>query len=482
MPTIRLPNNWNPRPYQRAAWDYLENGGKHAELVFHRRAGKDDVVLHRTAIAAFERVANYWHMLPLATQVRKAIWTAVNPHTGLRRIDEAFPHELRSNTNDTEMMIRFKNGSTWQALGSDNFQASIGSTPAGIVYSEWAQSNPSAKAYLRPILLENNGWQVFITTPRGKNHAYKTFKAAQQNPKAFAQLLTVEQTGVFTPEQMAEELKSLVDEYGPDTGNALFRQEYYCSFDAAIMGAFYGEAMAKLEQAGRLELNALYDPLLPVHTAWDLGRTDDTAIWFYQEHHGELRFIDYYAMNGKEVDHYAEIVLGRKVIVQERDLSTGWPTKVKLGERINHRADWKYGEHWLPHDAKPKTLASGGRSILEQLWSFGVMGKIAPALSLEDGIQATRNMLQRAYFDAKCDEGVEALKQYQREWDDEKRCFRDKPLHNFASHPADAARTAACSWRLAREEKVLKVDLTQQPTYNDYLNNSDFNGNRRARI
>jgi hypothetical protein len=114
---ITLPNNWTPRPYQRAAWDYLENGGRHAELVWARRHGKDEICLHRTAVAAFERVANYWHMLPEAAQARKAIWKAVNPHTGLRRIDEAFPQGLRSSTNETEMTITFKNGSTWQVVG-----------------------------------------------------------------------------------------------------------------------------------------------------------------------------------------------------------------------------------------------------------------------------------------------------------------------------------------------------------------------------
>ena len=110
MALIRLPNNWRPRPYQMPAWRYLESGGKHAELVWHRRSGKDEIALHRTACAAFERVAGYWHMLPEYAQARKAIWDAVNPHTGKRRIDEAFPHELRDSTRDQEMAIRFKNG------------------------------------------------------------------------------------------------------------------------------------------------------------------------------------------------------------------------------------------------------------------------------------------------------------------------------------------------------------------------------------
>jgi phage terminase large subunit len=120
LPKITLPNNWQPRPYQRAMWDYLERGGRRAIGAWHRRAGKDDVLLHRTAVAAFERPATYWTALPEYAQARKALWAAVNPHTGKRRIDEAFPHELRETTNEQEMFLRFKNGSTWQLVGSDH--------------------------------------------------------------------------------------------------------------------------------------------------------------------------------------------------------------------------------------------------------------------------------------------------------------------------------------------------------------------------
>ena len=128
---ISLPNNWNPRPYQFALWKYLENGGKRGLAVCHRRWGKDDLALHWTAVAAHQRVASYWHMLPQYEQARKAIWTAVNPHTGLRRIDEAFPKEVRASTDEQGMFIRFRNGSTWQVVGSDNYNSLVGAPPAG---------------------------------------------------------------------------------------------------------------------------------------------------------------------------------------------------------------------------------------------------------------------------------------------------------------------------------------------------------------
>ena len=177
-----LPHNgWRPRPHQRRLWRHLrEDAGKRAIAIWHRRAGKDEVCLHSTAVAALTRAGNYWHCLPEYLQGRKAIWTAINPHTGRRRIDEAFPPVLRSSTNDNEMFIRFVNGSTWQVVGSDRYDATVGASVAGVVYSEWALANPSAWGYHRPMLEENNGWAVFISTPRGRNHCKDMFEHARQ--------------------------------------------------------------------------------------------------------------------------------------------------------------------------------------------------------------------------------------------------------------------------------------------------------------
>ena len=162
MPTIQLPaDGWRPRPYQRDVWNYLERGGKRAVAVWHRRAGKDEFCLRWASVAAFQKVGNYWHMLPMANQARRAIWEAVNPHTGKRRIDEAFPVALRETTREQEMMIRFKNGSTWQVVGSDNYDSLVGAPPVGVTFSEWALADPRAWAFIRPILLENDGWALF---------------------------------------------------------------------------------------------------------------------------------------------------------------------------------------------------------------------------------------------------------------------------------------------------------------------------------
>src|SRR5207344_2899060 len=165
-PEISLPHaGWLPRPHQMHLWSYLQSGGRRAMAVWHRRAGKDEICLHHAAKSAFERAGNYWHCLPEYAQARKAIWTAVNPHTGKRRIDEAFPHVIRENTNEQEMFIRFKTGATWQVIGSDNYDRLVGVSVAGMTISEWATANPAAWAYLAPVVAENNGWALFITTP-----------------------------------------------------------------------------------------------------------------------------------------------------------------------------------------------------------------------------------------------------------------------------------------------------------------------------
>lgn len=443
MPIVTLPNNWRPRHYQRNLWRYLENGGLHAEWIVHRRGGKDEVALHRTACAAFERVANYWHMLPEYAQARKAIWDAVNPHTGKRRIDEAFPRELRARTNAQEMLIEFKNGSIWQVAGSDNYDRLVGSSPAGVVFSEWALADPAARAFIRPMLLENGGWQLYITTPRGRNHAYRSFNNAKETPGSFAELLTVEQTGVFDADALERERLALIADYGEDEGESLFRQEYYCSFDAAIMGAFWAAEIERLEQAGRVT-RVEYDDALPVHTAWDLGYTDDTAIWFWQQHLGEVRVIDCHASSGKPWDYYAELVKAK---------------------------GYQYGNHWLPHDARAKTLASGGRSIEEMArHAFGMSRvRIVPNLSVQDGIQAARRVFAHAWFDESLRDDIEALRQYRREWDDKAKAFKPRPLHDWTSHRADAFRMLAVVWKEIYPSEPLqdKPKFANEMTFRD---------------
>jgi hypothetical protein len=247
---IRIPNNWGPRRYQRNVWRYLEHGGKRAICIWHRRAGKDEVRMHWAASSMIDKPATYWHMLPAYSQGRKAIWTAVNPHTGKRRIDEAFPHELRANTNEQEMFIRLKNGATWQVLGSDRYDGAVGSPPYGITFSEWALSNPTAWAYLAPIVIENGGWVLFITTARGRNHAKSMLDMAQTREDWFSEVLPVNVTGAMSEEAVEQHRVEYTGIFGKEAADALIDQEYYCSFEAAILGGVLGQgdATAKLDE------------------------------------------------------------------------------------------------------------------------------------------------------------------------------------------------------------------------------------------
>src|SRR6187399_2048571 len=263
------------------------------------------------------RVGNYWHCLPEYNQARKAIWTAVNPHSGRRRIDEVFPDVIRDNTNDHEMFIRFKNGSTWQLIGSDRYDATVGAGVAGITYSEWALANPSAWAYHRPIIEENQGWAAFITTPRGRNHAHEMFKHASRTPGWFCERLTAIDTGALSHTQLEEAMAEYQALYGQDVGAAQFQQEYMCDWHAAILGAFYAFEMKKVREEERVTDKVVAIEGAPVHRAWDLGVGDDTSIWWFQPRGAQLMILDHYASSGVGLEHYAGVI-------EERQRTHGW--------------------------------------------------------------------------------------------------------------------------------------------------------------
>lgn len=422
MAVIRLPNNWQPRGYQLPAWNYLERGGKHAELIWHRRSGKDEIALHRAACAAFERVAGYWHMLPEYAQARKAVWDAVNPHTGKKRIDEAFPVELRKSTRSQEMMIEFKNGSTWQVVGSDNFDRLVGSTPAGIVYSEWALANPAARAYLRPILAENNGWQMFITTPRGRNHAYTTLKAAHNTPGAFAQVLDAYTTGVFSEEQLAIELKAYMAEFGEEYGRAKFEQEYLCSFDAANLGAILARQIGIAEHDGRISDEVEFDPHgAPIEITADIGRKDTATWWFWQPKLGGYSVIDYDSGWGIDAEDWCYRIQDRL-------------SKYKLAGN-----QYPLGKIWLPHDARAKTFAAKRSAIEIFMEKFGsTKCAIIPMSRQSDRVNAARILIPRIEFHAtNCAKGLDGLRAWSYDYNEQTKTFSSDPLHDWASHDGD---------------------------------------------
>ena len=207
---LALPLTWVPRGYQAGLWQALKHGVRRADVVAHRRWGKDEVALHWAAAAAWSRPGNYWHLLPEASQAKKAIWTAVNPHTGLKRIDEAFPLSHRAQTHEADMRIELVNGATWQVGGSDNFDSLVGASVAGVVFSEWSLAKPDAWTRLRSILLENDGWALFLWTPRGRNHATRAFESRVGQDHWFTQRSSARDTGVFSHEQLDTERCELI--------------------------------------------------------------------------------------------------------------------------------------------------------------------------------------------------------------------------------------------------------------------------------
>jgi phage terminase large subunit len=410
---IQIPHEWQPRPYQRPLWDYLERGGREAVAVWHRRAGKDEVGLHRACVAAHERPANYWHMLPEATQARKAIWAAVNPKTGKRRIDEAFPQELRKTTRDHEMAIEFKSGASWQVVGSDNFNSLVGASPAGIVYSEWALANPSARAYLRPIIAENKGWELFLYTPRGRNHGLRTLQAAQSNPDAFAQVLRASDTKQISQEVLDKELAAYIKEYGKDEGEAFFLQEFDCDFNAPLLGAILGRYVTRAERAGRINNEVEIDPDgSPIHISSDIGFRDTASWWFWQPKVGGFSLVDYDHDTGLE--------------------AKDWITRLR-------DKNYTIGKIYLPHDAKAKTFAAKHSAFEQFADSFGWGNvELVPLTSKTDRINAARSVIDHCEFHAtRCSDGMDGLREWSYEYDDELKTFSKEPKHDWASHPGD---------------------------------------------
>lgn len=459
---LLLPYEWEPRPYQEPVWDYLEGGGKRAVVKWHRRAGKDDLFLHWMAFAAHDRVGNYWYMLPEYSQARKAVWDAVvekknkdGSVEARKRIDWAFPQAIRKRTLDQSMMIEFNCGSTFQLVGSDNFNSLVGSPPVGLVFSEYAISQPSSWGHLMPILEQNGGWAAFNSTPRGKNHFKRLCEFAATEPGWFFSSLNADESGVFTQDQLQSILRQLQAEHGAEYGMALFMQEYYVSFEAALPGSIWGDCIAKLEAAGAVQteeqrVTVPHTPGLPVFTGWDLGFDDDTTCWFYQVVGEELHVIDYLEDNFKDVEFYALSLLNK-----------------------HEQLGYEYGTHWLPHDARPRTIAAGGKSILQQFFEFNQdhqdkLGRfaIAPRLDVQEGIQAARATFPKCRFDGdKCEIGIDNLKAYRREYDEENNVFSSAPKHDGASHAADGFRTVAVTWRrskIATEETSPHARLMAQ--------------------
>ena len=330
-------------------------------------------------------------------------------------------------SNEAELEVTLMNGSTVGLFGADNADAVRGLGFDGMLCDEYGDYKPSVWGnVLRPTLSDRQGWAVFMGTPKGKNQFFDIYDMARSNPQEwFCLTLKASQSGILPESEISAVRAQLSEDQ--------FLQEYECSFEAAILGAFYGTEMRELEERGRIR-EVAYDPSLPTFTAWDIGHSDDTSIWWYQVIANELRVIDFYSISGSGVEDVANFVANKP---------------------------YHYEKHFLPHDAVAKTFASNGKSTIEQviaILGFGNVG-IVPKLSIQDGIQAVRATLPFCYFDsAKCKHGLEALRQYEREYDEDSKAFRITPKHNWASNPADAFRYLSLSWREQPQKRITHAD------------------------
>lgn len=437
MPEILIPRaDWSLRDYQKPLWKALVHDGKNICATWHRRAGKDEVLLNALAVKSMQRPASYAYMFPEISHARRAMWQAVNPHTGQRRIFEAFPRGmLSSDPNETEMRLSVANGSSIMFFGSDQYDRLVGASLAGIVSSEHALSHPSAYGFFSPMLRENGGFFAAISTPRGNNHFKGLFDYAQASASWLAQRLSVEDTGALSEVEIEDARLEYLALYGIDLGLAMFEQEYLCSFSGAMVGAYFGAEMSKAEREGRIKKVDI-DPLRPVHTAWDLGKATNNPIWCFQVIGGQLMVVDFYIPESDDIEEWC-----------------AW---------LNQKG--YNGNDYVPHDILVTEWGSK-RTRIETLRALGRKPKRIPKVSVADGLQAGRVAINAAQFDeGRCGKGIEGLKAYRREWDDERKTFRENPVKDWAEHIGSAWRYLGLSWR---EETIVipSKPKAQEPVY-----------------
>jgi len=412
---------WYQQDFHRAL---VERTHDRLIAIWHRRAGKDEIVLNAMRTLALKSPGTYWHCFPEQKQARKAIWNGVDGHTGKRRIHQAFPERIIKRMQDDDMFIELTNGATFQLIGSDRYDSTVGSGPKGIAYSEWALSNPAAWAYHSPMIRESNGFAAFITTPRGNNHAKTMFDRAQGNDAWFSQLLSIEDTQALTAEVLAEALEEYQDLHGIDLGRAIFEQEYLCSWSGAMIGAYWGAEVNKAEREGRFR-DVPIDWEHPVHLAMDLGKAVNNPVWVFQVIKGQPRIVDFYQPESDDLDDWVAWLLGHG-----------------------------YGGTWyVPHDIMVTEWGSK-RSRMDLLRAKHSAVKRIPRVSVADGLQAGRTTINAALFHTGDDErgkrvqaGIEGLRNYRREWDDDLKTFRENPVKDWSEHIGSAFRYLGLSWR-----------------------------------
>jgi phage terminase large subunit len=396
-----------------------------AVLVCHRRAGKTVASIADLQDAAL-RCKNvrprYAYISPYLKQSKTVAWDYLRSGMSALR-------PLGAEVNESELRVDYPNGGQVRLYGADNMDALRGIYLDGCVIDEGADMDPRVWGeVLRPALSDRLGSAVFIGTPKGRNWFYDMWRRSQEDDGWYSLMLKASESGLIAQSELELAARDLSEDQ--------YAQEFECSFDAAIVGAYYGKLMQQAEADGRIT-GVPYEPASQVWTAWDLGIRDSTAIWFAQVVGREIRIIDYYEASGVDLEHYVREIANRP---------------------------YSYGGHFVPHDAQAKELGTG-KTRLEVLESLGLKNvTVAPMHRVEDGINAVRVMLPKCWFDAKkCERGIDALKLYRSEWDDKLSALKPKPVHDWASHAADAFRYLA----LTLDRDAIQTGFNRKLNYSD---------------
>ena len=374
-------------------------------------SGKDFLAFNLAIRQLIKKVCTIFYIFPTYSQARKALWDAISIEG--ERILDCIPKELIESKNSSEMKITFVNGSILQFVGSDNYDRLVGTNPYGCIFSEYALQDPRAYQFIRPILAANSGWAMMISTPRGKNAMWDLYQIAQNSDDWFCYKLTLDDTKHIPYSEIEKERKEgLMSE-------DLIQQEYFTSFSAGVEGAYYSKYLDKMRLKNQITI-VPWESSFPVHTAWDIGVRDSTAIIFFQTIGQSVRLIDFYENSKQGLEYYVKIL---------------------------NQKDYQYGKHIAPHDIAVKEFGSG-MTRLEKAKRLGIKFTVAPKLPIEDGIEAVRSSFSKMYIDEKnCKQLIRAIENYRQEYDSKKQIYKAIPLHNWASH--------AC---FTGESKVLTVN------------------------
>lgn len=402
-----------------------------AVIVAHRRAGKTVACLNDvidSAVTEAKPDGQYAYIGPQLNQVKDIAWKYLKRY--------AAPILARP-ALETELKVQLLGGPEIRLFGADNPDRIRGLYLDGVVIDEYALMDPDLwKAVIRPLLADREGWATFIATPKGKNAFWEIYEAAKRdgfsqeewqalNPEErkqrvltperwFHMMAKASQTGLISASELSENLRDM----GPD----LYSQEFECSFESALTGAYYAEELRTMSAEGRIcHIDIMKEAR--VFTSWDIGFDDCTAIWFVQCVGRERRLIDYFEASGHKADYYADIL-------HQKRIENGY----------------RYGGHYGPHDAANHELTSG-ESFKSVLGNHGIELTIVPQHNPLDGINATRRMLDRTWInETNCARGLEALRQYRREWDDRLKTWKKTARHDWSSHGADSLRCFAAGF------------------------------------